>query len=310
MLLQRPLLTPVVVGFWCLTSGWLLAAKVLPSLHPGSPPGQQAIYTANNRLVPVGWTVLWNDRPLGWALTTARRSPQGGMDVDSRLHFDRLPLDEMVPPWLRLLVQQPAGGGADKALDARGRLTIDAAGEVRAFTSIATLPGIADQVVLNGTIADGQLRVSLRAGEMHHETSRAFPPHLMIGDELSPQATLPGLSEGRRWTVPVYSPLRPRQIPIEILHAVVGREESIFWDNALVRAHVVSYHDDPSGHHEPRCRMWVDISGRVLRQEALLLGARLTFLRRSDADAAALAIAAGEADAVSAAILPDTGGSP
>lgn len=295
MPLQRPLLTSVIVGFWCLTSGWLLATKVLPSLHPGSPPGQQALYTAGNRLVPVGWTVQWNDRPVGWALTETQRSALDGLIVDSRLHFDRLPLDEMLPPWVRLLVQRTVGNGPESSFDARGRLSIDAAGELRAFTSIVSLPGTADQVVLNGTIDDGQMRVAIRAGEMRHETTRSFPRHIMIGDELSPQATLPDLYEGRRWTVPMYSPLRPRQAPIEILHAVVGGEESMFWDDALVRTRVVSYHEDPSGHHEPRCRMWVDLSGRVLRQEALLLGARLSFLRRTDAEAVDLAAAAGQA---------------
>lgn len=310
MFVQRPLLTPVIVGFWCLTSGWLLAAKVLPSLQPGSPPGQQALYTAGNRLVPVGWTVSWNDDPVGWALTTAHRSPLGGLNVDSRLHFERLPLEEVLPPWLRLLVQRAVGAGSAKTLDARGRLAINAEGEVRAFTSIVTLPGIAEQVVLNGTFDEGQMHVTIRAGDMLHETTRSFPQHIMIGDELSPQATLPGLYEGRRWTVPVFSPLRPRQSPIEILHAVVGGEESVFWDDSLVRAHVVSYHEDPTGHHEPRCRMWVDLSGRVLRQEALLLGARLSFLRRSDADAADLAAVAGEADAVSAAVIPDAEAGP
>ena len=69
----------------------------------------------------------------------------------------------------------------------------------------------------------------------------------------------------------------------------------MFWDDSLVRTRVVSYHEDPSGHHEPRCRLWVDLSGRVLRQEALLLGARLSFLRRTDAEAADLAAAAGQA---------------
>ena len=116
-----------------------------------------------------------------------------------------------------------------------------------------------------------------------------------IGDELSPQATLPGLTEGRRWTVPVYSPLRPGQSPLEILHAEVSGEETIFWEDSLVRVHVVAYREDPSSNREPRSRLWVDRSGRVLRQEAALLGARVSFVRRSDAEAARLA-AAEEAD--------------
>jgi len=129
------------------------------------------------------------------------------------------------------------------------------------------------------------------AGEARYETTRHLPTTAMIGDELSPQATLPDLYEGRRWTVPVYSPLRPGQSPLEILHAEVTGEETIFWEDSLVRTHVVSYREDPSSNREPRCRLWVDRTGRVLRQEAALLGARVAFVRRPDSEAARLAAA-------------------
>jgi hypothetical protein len=49
-----------------------------------------------------------------------------------------------------------------------------------------------------------------------------------------------------------------------------------------VRVNLVCYRDDPSSHHPPRTRLWVDRSGRVLKQESAMLGAQLTFLRRSD----------------------------
>jgi 1,2-phenylacetyl-CoA epoxidase PaaB subunit len=50
--------------------------------------------------------------------------------------------------------------------------------------------------------------------------------------------------------------------------------------------HVVSYREDASARREPRCRLWVDLSGRVLKQEAALLGSKMTFLRRTDEAAA------------------------
>jgi len=39
IMLSRPLFAPFVIAFWCLTSGWLFVAKILPALQPGSPPG-------------------------------------------------------------------------------------------------------------------------------------------------------------------------------------------------------------------------------------------------------------------------------
>ena len=288
-MLQRPLLTPIIVGFWLVTSGWLVVTKILPSLRPGSPPGQQALYTSGDRPIPVAWAVQWNERPVGWALATSTLQEDGGMVVDSRLQFDKLPLDEMLPAWAGLLVRRVVYEAGPATFSAQGRLDIDAAGQLRSFTSRVRLPGAADEVLLQGKVDDGTVDVSINAGGMVYETTRHMPTHIMIGDELSPQASLPGLYEGRRWTIPVYSPLRPGHSPIEILHADVGPEEALYWEDGLVRVHVVAYREDPSSHREPRCRLWVDRTGRVLKQEAMLFGTRMTFLRRTDEAAAWLA---------------------
>ena len=293
-MLHRPWFTPIVVLFWCVTNGWLLVEKILPSLSPGSPPGYQAIYTSETGLVPVAWTVQWNDRPLGWAVAESRRTPVGGLIVDSRMHFDRLPLEEIVPAWTSLLVRRVLPQGDDLAFDARGRIVIDAGGDLRSFMSIVNLPGSSERVLLNGTVDDEVVRVLVQAGEVRYETARRLPDQMMLGDELSPQATMPGLHEGRRWTVPVYSPLRAGTTAIEILHAEVEPEASIYWDGRLVRTHPVTYREDPTSHREPRCRLWVDRTGRVLRQEAALLGSKLSFVRRSDEAAARLAASLAE----------------
>lgn len=289
-MLQRPWFTPIVVVFWCVTSGWLLVEKILPSLAPGSPPGYQAIYTtADSGLIPVAWSVHWNDQPLGWAIAESQRTAVGGLVVDSRMHFDRLPLDEIAPAWTSLLVRKALPKGVGLTFDARGRLAIDAAGDLRSFMSVVNVPGSTEQVLLNGTVDAGTVRVQVQAGEIRYETTRHLPERMMIGDELSPQATMPGLFEGRRWTVPISSPLRAGGAPIEILHAEVGPEETIYWEGRLVRVHAVAYREDPASHREPRSRLWVDRTGRVLRQESLLLGATLAFVRRSDEAAARLA---------------------
>jgi hypothetical protein len=147
---------------------------------------------------------------------------------------------------------------------------------------VVDLPGKVDRVVLHGTVDDGHVKVLLRAGELSYETSRYLPSHIMIGDELSPQATMPGLAPGKRWTVPVYNPLRGGNAALEVMHAEVTAEETLFWEDRLVRVDLVVYRDDPSEHHEPCCRIWVDRGGRVLKQESAMFGGKLTFLRRSD----------------------------
>lgn len=283
---QRPLLTPLVLGFWLLTTGWLVTTKIVPVFNQGLPPGHQALFASGDRLIPVAWTVTWNERPLGWALSTAHRNEDGGLTVDTRLHFDHLPLDDMLPSWAGAMVRQMSRHDGLVTLDARGRLDIDAAGSLRKFASTVSMPGAAQEVVLSGSISGGEATVVIEAGGMRYDVVRQLPNHAMVGDELSPQATMPGLYEGRTWTVPVYNPLRPGHAPIEILHADVGPESTLFWEDGLVRVHVVAYREDPSTRREPRCRLWVDLAGRVLKQEAAMLGSKMTFLRRTDEAAA------------------------
>jgi hypothetical protein len=299
-MLARPFFTPVVVGFWCVTMGWLMLAKVIPAWRPGAPPGYQSLYATDNQFLPVAWSVFCNDQPVGWAVTRTIPAQHGGLILDSHLHFSEVPWQEMLPSWASLLMQRVIGEGDTTAFDARGRMTIDERGELRGFSSFVTLPGVNEPVILTGLVQDGEVSVRVAAGDLHYETTRHIPTHLALGDELSPQATIPGLTVGRHWTVPVYSPLRPGQTPIEILHAEVTGEETVYWEDGLVQTHLVAYREDPTSDREPRCRLWVDRRGRVLRQEAALLGARVAFVRRSDADAARLA----ESDALGEAEPP------
>lgn len=280
--MHRPWLAPIVIVFWCLTTGWLVTAKILPSLLPGSPPGYQALYASNNRLIPVAWTVLWKEQPIGWAVSESHRGPEGDVTVETALRFDRLPIEELLPGWMKPLVGRALERTAVVDLEARGTMSIDAQGQLQAFRSAVDLPGKVDRVLLHGTVDDGHVKVLLRAGELSYETSRYLPSHIMIGDELSPQATMPGLAPGKRWTVPVYNPLRGGKAALEVMHAEVTAEETLFWEDRLVRVDLVVYRDDPSEHHEPCCRIWVDRGGRVLKQESAMFGGKLTFLRRSD----------------------------
>lgn len=298
-MLHRTWVTPLVVAFWCVTSGWLIVAKILPTFHAGSAPNQAHLVAAGTRLVPAGWTVHWKGIPIGWALTESHRSADGGITVANRLHCDQLPLDEMLSGWAGSLVKRTLRGRTSTMLDAAGRVVFDSGGRLRSFASTVTLPGTTEKIVLEGRVAGrGEVTIEFRAGELRYETTRTVPDQVLMGDELSPQATLPGLYEGRRWTLPVYSPLRPGHAPLQFLHASVGGEETIFWDNRLVIARVVTYREDPSSSREPRCRLWVDRSGRVLRHEAAFLGGTMEFVRRSDAEAERLVAVGALIDAV------------
>jgi len=303
-MLNRPLIAPLVVAFWCITTGWLLTAKVLPSLAIGSPPGYQAMFATSAAVKPVAWTVQWNERALGWSLTVPRRLVDRGLDVETRLHFDRLPISELFSGWAGTLMQATLPPSRSVAFDARGRLSIDPSGRLRSFFSTIDLPESGGMVTVAGTVVDGAVTIDARAAGMQYTTTRQLPDALLLADELSPQALLPGIYEGRRWTVPVFSPLAAGPSSLEILHAEVGPEEMIYWDQALVRANLVSYRSDPTSTEPPRCRLWVDKTGRVLRQESMVMGALVSFVRRSDEDAVHLLENVADEDAARAEARP------
>jgi hypothetical protein len=281
-MLYRPWCTAFIVLFWCTTTGWLVTTKIMPAFRSGAAPGYQALYVADTTLTPVGWTVEWNDRPVGWALTELERVDDGGLVVASRLRFDRLPIGQILPGWAAALMPVPIPDAMVAQVETRGRMDIDAAGQLRRFSSVVRLPPGRDEIALEGTCRDGSLAMTVRAGDLRYEVDRQLPAGVTLGDEFTPQAMLPGLYEGRRWSVPIYNPLRAARAPLEILLAQVGPEDILYWDNRLVRVDVVTYREDSATGDEPRCRLWVDKSGRVLKQEASILGARLAFVRRSD----------------------------
>jgi hypothetical protein len=295
--MHRPWLTPIVIVFWCLTTGWLVVAKILPSLLPGSPPGYQAIYSANGGLIPVAWTVLWKEQSIGWAVSDSERDASGQVTVETALKFDRLPIEQLLPAMIKPWMGRVLGRAAPVDVEARGTMLIDPRGQLQEFRSVVELPGGVDRVVLDGTVDDGHITIRLRSGGLSYETSRYLPSNAAISDALSPQATMPGLATGQRWTVPVCNPLRGGNGALEVMYAEVAAEETLFWNDRLVRVDLVVYRDDPSEHHEPSCRIWVDRGGRVLKQESGMFGGKLTFLRRSDEAAADLVKSMRDADA-------------
>jgi len=288
-MLQKPWLAPLVILFWFVTTGWLVVEKILPFLAPGSPPGYESLAVADGRAIPVAWTVMWNEEPVGWAVSRARLDREGGARVRSRLKLDRIPIADVLPKWSKLLLRDMPAAAKLLSIEADGSLLIGAGGAVRSFRSDVRLPTVGQAIALEGAVDGEKVSASIRSGELRYDVTRTVPSAVRLGDELSPMATMPGLHVGKRWTVPIYSPLKLGGSPIEMLHARVGGEETMFWEDQLVRAFVVAYRDDPSPRRDPRFRLWVDRTGKVLRQESTIMGVALAFVRRSDESADALA---------------------
>ena len=116
-----------VLGLWLTSMGWLVAAKIIPPLLSGDPPNYADIADSRRYIIPIGWRLFVNGRPVGWALSAAERKGDGGTEIRSRVHFDHIPLEELTPTWLRGLLGHTIDFRLDQpAMDCESTLAIDA----------------------------------------------------------------------------------------------------------------------------------------------------------------------------------------
>jgi hypothetical protein len=277
----------VIVIFWLSTMTWLVIAKVLPPLQIGEPPSYRSIYAVarDERPEPVCWDLLWNDRSMGWARTQVQRTHADVTEVRSLVHFDRVPVDELAPAWMRPIVRRAVEPIGALAMDANSRIEIDPLGRLSAFRSTMWAQNHPEAIIITGKVQGTMLKGSVRTGRIQQPFERYLPPDALMGDELSPQAHMPGLNVGQQWTVPVYSPLRSSgsNNPIEILQAKVEGHEMVTMGDETIKTLAVEYRSDSgailTGSHSLRGKLWVADDGTVLKQTAYLFGSQLTFLR-------------------------------
>ena len=219
-----------VVGLWLTSMGWLFTAKIIPPLLSGDPPNYAAIADSRRYNIPIGWRLLINGKPVGWALSAADHKSDGGTEVRSRVHFDHVPLEELTPTWLRGLLGEMVDFRLERrAMDCESTLAIDAEGSLRRLRSAIHCEPLRDIVRLYGKTEGTQLKLTVESGGFSYTSECYVPPKALAGDTLSPQAWLPGLRSGQSWSVPSYSPLRPPNNPLELLKATVEGLEPMTW---------------------------------------------------------------------------------
>lgn len=283
----------VVVGlFWLTTMGWLVSAKVVPSLLVGDPPSYRTMFAGSEKPdheATVGWNIFWDDSPVGEAASTSRRNTDGVLQIESRVDLRRVPLDKLSPFRLGALVGMLQGVPREIDMSVETIMEIDPLGRLGSFESLLKIGTLAEAVRLRGVVEDNEMLLNLNSGGFHYATRTYLAPDSVVNDSMSPHANLPNLRLGQRWTVPVYSPFHPPNRPMEVLHAVVDRREPIVWDGRLVNAWLVLYRNDERAHRadeaSPRGRVWVHPDGRVLRQDAEMMNGWLRFERMALAPA-------------------------
>ena len=281
-----------VTLLWLSTMSWLLIEKVLPPLMVGDPPNYRTILDAQRNELPVGWGLYFDGDKIGWALSTTKKLPNDLTEINSRVHFDKFPLREITPGWLRAFLHVTEGTMERLKLNARSTLIIDPLGRLSRFEASVRINPLENLISLRGTVEDGRLDLSVRSSDFLYSTEAYLPTDGLLGDAISPQTQLPGLRVGQQWRVPAYSLFRPPNSPLEMLHATVDRTEAINYNNRIEVAYLVVYRPDSGvelGKNRPeRGRLWVRRDGTVLRQEVMLFGSPMTFVRLSGQDALAL----------------------
>jgi len=278
----------IVVLFWLATMGWLAVAKILPPLRVGEPPSYVSILKESLDQPPVCWSIRLQDRSIGWAASRVARRKDGITDLWSRVYLAELPLDDIVPSWVGAVLRPMLQNLGPMDVDKKSRLIVDPLGRLVGFESKVRVANLLDAIKVQGQIEGAMLKLTVQSGEVSYKLERYLPPDALMTDEMSPQTHMPGLRVGQTWTVPLYSPFRPPNSPMEILQATVEREDRMTWESQPINSRIIVYRNDPGSGHagdEIRGRVWVRDDGLVLRQEVTVFKSRLQFVRLPEAQA-------------------------
>jgi hypothetical protein len=287
----------IVILFWLATMSWLVVVKILPPLRVGEPPSYGSVLQQSVEQQPVCWSIRLQDKSIGWAASKTVRRKDGITELYSRVYLADLPLDELAPGWLGSVLKPALRNFGPLDVDKKSRLVIDPLGRLVGFDSRVRVGEIPDVIKVQGQIEGSALTLVVQSGEMSYKVERYLPPDALMADELSPQARMPGLRVGQTWTVPLYSPFRPLNSPIEVLQASVEREDHMTWDGQAVISRIVVYRSDPGSGlvgNETRGKIWVRDDGLVLRQEVDIFRSRLHFVRLTDSAADEIGSALGD----------------
>lgn len=272
-----------VFALWLTTMSWLVVVKILPSLVVGDPPDRVATLAAQTKDELVAYEVRWQEQRVGDALIRADRMASGATLIDGRIHFEHLPVRRLLPRALLKLLGLDGSVPEAIALDAKNQVLFHANGQLQRFDSTVTLAPDVSTIRVEGFVAGDILILSIRSAGATYETRRPLPQKAVVNNGLMPQSRMPGLHEGRKWTVEVYSPLRPSTDPMEIMQAKVVGRDLITWGGKVENAWLVVYRGDPGSDvtraGKEHAWLWVRDDGVVLQHRIAVLDSTLTFVR-------------------------------
>lgn len=287
---QRWFIVAVSV-MWMTSMGWLVSTKLWPLLWAGTPPSNLTVYTqqaaANGaELPPVGWTMTWGSKPLGWAVSSSSVNSEGFTTIQSHAHFDRIPFEELLPIPLQPLMPK-FGSSPGISMEAESRLIMDAEGHLNRISFIITTPEYPKPIRVEGYLKKDKFIVTLFPGAGDRFPRWELPADAVIGNDLTPLVRLPDLYLDQTWNVRVYNHFGiGTNSRLEMVQAKVERSDILRWEESERPVWLVVMRRDAGsllGHIRPmRGKLWVDLNGTVLQQESYLNNSKLTFTRVKD----------------------------
>ncbi|MCC6494133.1 MAG: hypothetical protein IT424_14055 [Pirellulales bacterium] len=268
-----------VVALWLGSMSWLMIDKVLPSFHEGEPP----LAAGYQDGIPVAWKVFWGDRQVGYAASVRMPGVLHTTNIQNRVVLEDVPLLDLLPALMRRVV----GDIGRLKFDASTTLEFDSLDNFSRFTSKVALNDISPVLDLSGHVNGAFLELKVHFGEVTYE------PRIPIGDKgalneaLLPDAKLPYLYVGRRWSEEVYNPFRAPSAPVETVDVEVTGIETIDFGGENHRTLRVEFFGPPSPGVSEEARLqaiaWVRASdGMVLQQDVIISTSKLRFIRMSD----------------------------
>jgi len=271
-----------VIVLWLGSMSWLLIDKILPSLHEGEPPLAAGFEPG----VPVAWKVSWGDREVGYAASMRTPGVLGTTNLENRVILEDVPLLDLVPALMRRVV----GDIGSMKFDARTTLEFDSLDNFSKFESRVAINEVSSVLELDGKVNGAFLDVKVKFGDVHYEPKVPIANQAALSEALFPDAKLPYLYVGRRWSEEIYNPFHTPSAPIETVDVEVTGIETLSMDGESHRVLRVEFSGPPAPGVPEDARLqaiaWVRQSdGVVLRQDVLISTSRLRFDRLPEEEA-------------------------
>ncbi len=289
-----------VFALWLVATSWLTVRKILPPFFIGEPPSYE-VASGDGPRPPVAWNVYLNEHRLGWAMSEISRHSTDITEIHSLVHFDRLPVQEILPIGLRAIAYASTQAAGSTQWEVESNLITNPLNQLVSFDSRFRPKGGQSLVKIEGSVEGDKLKLSVRVGDYNNPNIELPMPDSKIRDSFTPEMELRGLRLGQSWTIVSYSPLalpsHPMDMiqgrpPTEVLFAKVEERTQSPWNGRLEPMWVVVYRSEagegPGSEKNIRNRLWVRRDGTVVRQEVYLGEHCLLFMRLPDEDAAKL----------------------